>query len=82
MLCISSLMTYRMQRERSPEMVASSLIFPATVATVAVWTAQWLPDKSATQFASFSLIAAQVHLNSNVMLCNLRVVLAFWREGY
>uniref|UniRef100_A0A915AER8 GPI ethanolamine phosphate transferase 3 n=3 Tax=Ascarididae TaxID=6250 RepID=A0A915AER8_PARUN len=59
-LCISSLITYRMQRERSPEMVSSSLIFPATVATVAVWTAQWLPDKSATQFASFSLVAAQI----------------------
>ncbi|VDM23970.1 unnamed protein product [Toxocara canis] len=58
--CLSSFVAYRMQHEDPTETIASSLIFPSAVATIAVWIAQWLPDKSAAQLSSFSLICAQV----------------------
>ncbi|VDK44489.1 unnamed protein product [Anisakis simplex] len=61
-LCAGSFISYHIQIEHCPQAIASSLIFPSTVATVAVWLAEWLPERSATQFASFPIICAQMML--------------------
>lgn len=43
------------------EFLTSALIAPTTVATIAYWISQWLPENTVGRFAQFSLITAQVN---------------------
>lgn len=42
------------------EIWTSTLIFPVTVSTIALWLSLWLPEDTFSHFARFSLGAAQV----------------------
>lgn len=61
-------MARRFLRNYPSEIWTSTLIFPTTVATIALWLSFWLPEHAFSHFARFSLGTAQVSSELGILL--------------